>query len=109
MRPPSSLEQPAEAKMSATKASSAFALIVTVPIRLLSSRRQYEGPPRDVGPQPFRSIPAIQNRFVEEFTVVLGEGREVPVATDGAPLGDQREERDGNRLVVGFRPAGLRR
>ena len=31
MRPPSSGEQPAEAKMSATKASSAFALMVTVP------------------------------------------------------------------------------
>ena len=30
MRPPSSVEQPAEAKMSATKASSAFALMVTV-------------------------------------------------------------------------------
>src|SRR5688572_3459674 len=30
MRPPSSSEQPAEAKMSATKASSAFALMVTV-------------------------------------------------------------------------------
>src|SRR5262249_39351480 len=30
MRPPSSIEQPAAAKMSATKASSAFALMVTV-------------------------------------------------------------------------------
>src|SRR6266567_963312 len=33
MRPPSSVEQPAEAKMSATKASSAFALMVTVIVR----------------------------------------------------------------------------
>src|SRR5215216_4480445 len=35
MRPPSSVEHPAEAKISATKASSAFALMVTV-IRLSS-------------------------------------------------------------------------
>src|ERR1700737_3607075 len=33
MRPPSSFEQPADAKMSATKTSSAFALMVTVAIR----------------------------------------------------------------------------
>src|SRR6266542_4889522 len=33
MRPPSSVEQPAEAKISATKASSAFALMVTVIVR----------------------------------------------------------------------------
>src|SRR5215472_3908335 len=35
MRPPSSVEHPAAAKMSATNASSAFALRVTVPMRAL--------------------------------------------------------------------------
>src|SRR4051794_8548655 len=37
MRPPSSFEQPADAKMSATKTSSAFALMVTVAIHSSSS------------------------------------------------------------------------
>src|SRR5260370_21695850 len=38
MRPPSASEQPAEAKMSATKASSAFALMVTVMSGLCASQ-----------------------------------------------------------------------
>src|SRR5687767_9579127 len=49
MRPPSSLEHPAEAKMSATKDSSSFALIVTLPISGFAALQA-----RDVAPVPGR-------------------------------------------------------